>query len=224
MLFWNHWNQESAGVAHRPVMFTSTFLGKNPLTSQTRRTFNRSRANLNGPIRNTFIVFCWNESETILLQGSPELLISLLYISYFFYISSGSERKKVTSLLPADSRHVVVFSPLSFTNFFSFCLLRWDSYFILNIYKLCVFQSIMISSRVAVGWLGISKILLWKHFSFIILRIVFRGHYLYRRWIFFQFFGASTLLSHNCFLPLAELCHRVLEANKKKKHPFKNRP
>ena len=51
-------------------MFTSTFLRKNPLTRQTRHTFNRSRANLNGPIRNTFIVFCWNQSETILLQGS----------------------------------------------------------------------------------------------------------------------------------------------------------
>ena len=61
-------------------MFTSTFLGKNPLTRQTRRTFNRSRANLNGPIRYTFIVFCLNQSETILLQGSPELLISLLYM------------------------------------------------------------------------------------------------------------------------------------------------
>ena len=58
-------------------MFTSTFLGKNPLTSQTHHTFNRSRANLNGPISNTFIVFCWNKSETILLQGSPELLIAL---------------------------------------------------------------------------------------------------------------------------------------------------
>ena len=45
-------------------------------------TFNRSRANLNGSIRNTFIVFliCWNQSETILLQGSRELLISLLYM------------------------------------------------------------------------------------------------------------------------------------------------
>ena len=61
-------------------MFTSTFLRKNPLTRQTRHTFNRSRANLNGPIRNTFIVFCWNQSETILLQGFPELLISLLYM------------------------------------------------------------------------------------------------------------------------------------------------
>ena len=58
-------------------MFTSTFLGKNPLTSQTHHTFNCSRANLNGPISNTFIVFCWNKSETILLQGSPELLIAL---------------------------------------------------------------------------------------------------------------------------------------------------
>ena len=57
---------------------TSPFLGKNrPLTSQIRGTFKRSRANLNRPIRNTFIVFCWNESETILLQRSPELLISL---------------------------------------------------------------------------------------------------------------------------------------------------
>ena len=61
-------------------MFTLTFLGKNPLTRQTRRTCNRSRANLNGPIRNTFIVFCWNQSQTILFQGSSELLISLLYM------------------------------------------------------------------------------------------------------------------------------------------------
>ena len=77
MLFWNDWIE----IKNWPVVFTSTFLGKNPLTRQTRRTFNRSRANLNGPIRNTFIVFCWNQSETILLQGSPELLISLLYMS-----------------------------------------------------------------------------------------------------------------------------------------------
>ena len=54
--------------------------GKNPLTRQTRCTFNRSRANFNGPIRNTFIVFCWNQSKTILLQGSPELSMSLLYM------------------------------------------------------------------------------------------------------------------------------------------------
>ena len=45
-----------ANIKNRPVVFTSTFLGKNPLTRQTRRTFNRSRANLNGPIRNTFNV------------------------------------------------------------------------------------------------------------------------------------------------------------------------
>ena len=77
MLFWNRWNQELAGVAHRPVVFTSTFLEKNLLT---RRMFNRSRPNLNGPIRNTLIVFYWNQSETIFLQGSPELLIFLLYM------------------------------------------------------------------------------------------------------------------------------------------------
>ena len=67
-------------IKNRPVVFTSTFLGKNSLTRQTRCTFNLSRANLNGPIRNTFIVFSWNQSETILLQGSPELLISLFYM------------------------------------------------------------------------------------------------------------------------------------------------
>ena len=60
-------------IKNRPVVFASTFLGKNLLTRQTRCTFNRSRANLNGPIRNTFLVFRWNQSETILLQGSPEL-------------------------------------------------------------------------------------------------------------------------------------------------------
>ena len=37
---------------------TPTLLGNNPLTRQTHRTFNCSRANLNGPVRNTFIVFC----------------------------------------------------------------------------------------------------------------------------------------------------------------------
>ena len=58
MFFWNRWNQEWAGVAHQQGVFTSIFLGKNPITSQTRRTFNRSRANLNGPIRTTFL-FCF---------------------------------------------------------------------------------------------------------------------------------------------------------------------
>ena len=53
ILFWNRLNQESVGRVN-----TSTFPGKNPLTRQTRRTFTLSRANLNGPIRNTFIVFC----------------------------------------------------------------------------------------------------------------------------------------------------------------------
>ena len=92
-------------------VFTSTFLAKNPLTRQTRRTSNRFRASLNGAIRNTFVVFCWNQSETILLQGSPELLISFLYrrrralgrnwliLSWIsaceltFYLNSGKEMK-----------------------------------------------------------------------------------------------------------------------------------
>ena len=69
-----------AVIKNRPVVFTSTFLGKNPPTRQTRRTLNRSRANWNWPIRNTFIVFCWNQSQTILLQGSQELFFSLLYM------------------------------------------------------------------------------------------------------------------------------------------------
>ena len=47
MLFWNRWN-----IKNRPVVFTSTILRENPLTP--RHTFNRSRANSNGPIRNTY--------------------------------------------------------------------------------------------------------------------------------------------------------------------------
>ena len=68
MLFWNRWNQESA------VRVYFNMSRENPLTCQTHRTFNRSRANLNGPIRNIFIVFCWNQSETILLHGFPRAL------------------------------------------------------------------------------------------------------------------------------------------------------
>ena len=74
MLFWNRWNQETASVAHRPVVFTWTFLGKNPLTRQTRRTFNRSRANLNGPIRNTFYCFLMKPIRDNLAPGIPRAL------------------------------------------------------------------------------------------------------------------------------------------------------
>ena len=49
-----------------------TFLREKPVhTLDTPHAFNHSRENLNGPIRNTFMVFCWNQSETILLQNSP---------------------------------------------------------------------------------------------------------------------------------------------------------
>lgn len=65
-------NQESA----RRVYLNIT--REKPTTHQTHRMFNRSCANLNGPMRNSFIVFCWSQSETILLQGSLELLIFLL--------------------------------------------------------------------------------------------------------------------------------------------------
>ena len=68
MLFWN------PDIKNRPAVFTSTCLGKNPLTRQTRRTFNRSRSNLNRTIRNTFIIFCRNQLETILAPGFPRAL------------------------------------------------------------------------------------------------------------------------------------------------------
>ena len=45
-------------------MFTLTFLGKNPLTRQTRRTFNRPRANSNGPIRNTIFFAETNQRQS----------------------------------------------------------------------------------------------------------------------------------------------------------------
>ena len=64
MLFWNRLNQE----------FTSTFLGKTPLTHQTRRTFNRSRAIWNGPIRNTFNFFLLKPIRDNLAPGFPRAL------------------------------------------------------------------------------------------------------------------------------------------------------
>ena len=50
-------------------------LGKNPLTRKTRRTFNRSRANLNGPIRNIFIVFLLKPIRDNLAPGFPRPLV-----------------------------------------------------------------------------------------------------------------------------------------------------
>ena len=69
MLFWNSWNQESAGR----VYFNISRM-KNPLTRQTCRVFNRSRANLNGPIRNTFIVFLLKPIRDNLAPGFPRAL------------------------------------------------------------------------------------------------------------------------------------------------------
>ena len=63
-----------AEIKNRPVVFPSTFLGRNPLTRQTRRKFNRSRANLNGPIRNTFIVFLLKPIRDNLAPGFPRAL------------------------------------------------------------------------------------------------------------------------------------------------------
>ena len=66
--------RESAG---RLLKLQHWFPGEKPLTCHT---FTRSRANLIGPLRNTFIVYClfvslfhWNQSEAALFQGSPEL-------------------------------------------------------------------------------------------------------------------------------------------------------
>ena len=45
-----------------------------PLTREIGRTFTRCRANLDGPVRNTFIVFCWNPSRDNLAPGFPRAL------------------------------------------------------------------------------------------------------------------------------------------------------
>ena len=45
-----------------------------PLTRQTRRTFTRCRTNVDGSIRNLFIVFCWNRSRDNLVPGFPRTL------------------------------------------------------------------------------------------------------------------------------------------------------
>ena len=56
MLFWNRWKQESAGVVHRPGVFTSTFLGK------------KNRSHASHAARSTSLVRTWmDQSETLLL-------------------------------------------------------------------------------------------------------------------------------------------------------------
>ena len=51
--------------------------------------FTRSRDNLNGPIRNTLIVFCWNHLEKTLFHGSPELFVPGRHAQKRFGIENG---------------------------------------------------------------------------------------------------------------------------------------
>ena len=74
MLFWNRWNPESAGRVYFNISWekpanTPDTPHVQPLSCKFKWTNQKH-----------FYCFCWNQSETILLQGSPELLISLLYM------------------------------------------------------------------------------------------------------------------------------------------------
>ena len=64
MLFWNRLNQE----------FTSTFLGKTPLTHQTRRAFNRSRTNFEWTNQKHFYCFLLKPIRDNLAPGFPRAL------------------------------------------------------------------------------------------------------------------------------------------------------
>ena len=65
MLFWNRWNQESAGRVYFKISREKPALVETWMDQS----------------ETPLLFFCWNQSETILFQGSPELLISLLYMS-----------------------------------------------------------------------------------------------------------------------------------------------
>ena len=83
-------------------MFTSTFLGKIPLTRQTRRTFNRSRAILNGPITNTFIVFFF--LKPVRDNLAPGFLRALNLSPVHAQISSGSRLSCTEKNIAHDRR------------------------------------------------------------------------------------------------------------------------
>ena len=74
MLFWNRWNQESAGrvyfnISREKPAHTPGTLHVQPLSCKLEWTNQKH-----------FYCFFLNQSETILPQGSPELLISLFYM------------------------------------------------------------------------------------------------------------------------------------------------
>ena len=74
MLFWNRWNPESAGRVYFNISWE-----KPANTPDTPHVQPRS-CKFKWTNQKHFYCFCWNQSETILLQGSPELLIFLLYM------------------------------------------------------------------------------------------------------------------------------------------------
>ena len=76
MLFWNRWNKESASrvyfnISKEKPAHTPDTPHVQPLSCKLEWTNQKHFY---------CFFFCWNQSETILLQGSPELLISLLYM------------------------------------------------------------------------------------------------------------------------------------------------
>ena len=72
MLFWNHWNQE---LVER-VYFNIT--REKPTHMPDTPHVQLLSCKLEWTNQKHFYFFSWNQSETILLQGSPELVISLL--------------------------------------------------------------------------------------------------------------------------------------------------
>ena len=69
LLFWNRWNQESAGRVYFNISRE-----KPTHTPDTPHVQQLSRANLNGPIRETFIVFLLKSIRDNLAPGFPRAL------------------------------------------------------------------------------------------------------------------------------------------------------
>ena len=92
MLFWNRWNEETAGRVYfnisRETPLTPDTPHVHPLWCELEWT----------SLWNILIIFCWNQSETILFQGSPELFLP----GYHAQKSSGVEIVETQALRVAN--------------------------------------------------------------------------------------------------------------------------
>ena len=137
MLFWNRWNQESAGRVYVNIS------RKNRLTRQTRRTFNRSRAKLEWTNQKHFYCFLLKPIRDNLAPGFPRALdLSPLHAQK----SSGSK------LFYRLSNIKWRFFPLLF-NFIHATFCRLYSWLILSVQKMIYFDLLYLSFPGSLGYI-----------------------------------------------------------------------